>query len=360
MTFIYCVFLAAKVILFVCLDPFSPKRNVARSMYNTRVFDYFYNCLRKASLYFSLPTSHQDLLEYHNKQSQGKQHQRQTLDKYTAAKKETEDRLVKKHGTKPAIEKVKVPEQSVKDSPDVETVVKPTNHDANAEENRKNDEAEAIDDKDDCDDGNVTEEASNATDMAILEHEILDSTNSDSNENLEQNVAAKNNLDEEKDVIEKVSELKISGDGAKTTDTDKADSINILNIEDLSSQKDEKNATKDSNVTKGEVNLASTETPENSCDPSNREDNTIDNAAVTSEDKVPEEKTDTPLTETVDDGSDSSTDCETDSESDREFVTTSPVSTRPARVASPVGAEYKFVFNTTTLTDGKVKSHLFK
>lgn len=28
------------------------------------MFDYFYNCLRKACLYFSLPTSHQDLAEY--------------------------------------------------------------------------------------------------------------------------------------------------------------------------------------------------------------------------------------------------------------------------------------------------------
>lgn len=33
-------------------------------MYNTRVFDYFYNCLRKACLYFSLPTSHQNLSLY--------------------------------------------------------------------------------------------------------------------------------------------------------------------------------------------------------------------------------------------------------------------------------------------------------
>ena len=34
-------------------------------MYNTRVFDYFYNCLRKACLYFSLPTSHQNLNNFY-------------------------------------------------------------------------------------------------------------------------------------------------------------------------------------------------------------------------------------------------------------------------------------------------------
>ncbi|WAR24855.1 TUT7-like protein [Mya arenaria] len=46
-------------------DPFSPKRNAGRSMYNTRIFDYFYNCLRKACLYFSLPTSHQNMENYY-------------------------------------------------------------------------------------------------------------------------------------------------------------------------------------------------------------------------------------------------------------------------------------------------------
>ncbi|XP_053395690.1 terminal uridylyltransferase 7-like [Mercenaria mercenaria] len=46
-------------------DPFSSKRNVARSLQNLRMFDYFYNCLRKAGLYFSLPTSHQNLSKYY-------------------------------------------------------------------------------------------------------------------------------------------------------------------------------------------------------------------------------------------------------------------------------------------------------
>ncbi|XP_060553002.1 terminal uridylyltransferase 7-like [Ruditapes philippinarum] len=46
-------------------DPFSNKRNVARSLQNLRMFDYFYNCLRKACLYFSLPTSHQNISQYY-------------------------------------------------------------------------------------------------------------------------------------------------------------------------------------------------------------------------------------------------------------------------------------------------------
>lgn len=46
-------------------DPFSNKRNVARSLQNLRMFDYFYNCLRKTGLYFSLPTSHQNISNYY-------------------------------------------------------------------------------------------------------------------------------------------------------------------------------------------------------------------------------------------------------------------------------------------------------
>ncbi|KAL4236653.1 Terminal uridylyltransferase 4 [Mactra antiquata] len=45
-------------------DPFISKRNVARSLQNLAMFDYFYNCLRKGGLYFSLPTSQQDGLKY--------------------------------------------------------------------------------------------------------------------------------------------------------------------------------------------------------------------------------------------------------------------------------------------------------
>ena len=41
-------------------DPFSVKRNVARTLFSVRIFDYLYNCLRKGCLYFSLPTNQTD------------------------------------------------------------------------------------------------------------------------------------------------------------------------------------------------------------------------------------------------------------------------------------------------------------
>ena len=42
-------------------DPFSTKRNVARTLFSTRIFDYLYNCIRKGCLYFSLPTNQKDV-----------------------------------------------------------------------------------------------------------------------------------------------------------------------------------------------------------------------------------------------------------------------------------------------------------
>ncbi|KAH3697170.1 hypothetical protein DPMN_084659, partial [Dreissena polymorpha] len=57
-------------------DPFSPKRNAGRSMHHTRLFDYFYNCLRKACLYFSLPTSHQNMSTYFKDKRHTSHHQK--------------------------------------------------------------------------------------------------------------------------------------------------------------------------------------------------------------------------------------------------------------------------------------------
>ncbi|KAK3609162.1 hypothetical protein CHS0354_011348 [Potamilus streckersoni] len=42
-------------------DPFSPKRNAARTVGNSRVFEYIYDSLRKACIYFALPSNSDDL-----------------------------------------------------------------------------------------------------------------------------------------------------------------------------------------------------------------------------------------------------------------------------------------------------------
>ena len=82
-------FLTQRLIYNCVSDPFSVKRNVARTLFSVRIFDYLYNCLRKGCLYFSLPTNQADVLLSSGK-SKDKSQQLKSGQKQTHSGKATE------------------------------------------------------------------------------------------------------------------------------------------------------------------------------------------------------------------------------------------------------------------------------
>lgn len=347
-------------------DPFSPKRNVARSMYNIRVFDYFYNCLRKACLYFSLPTSHQDLLDYQlNKKQTSLTHKQpdksDTNQNLNEVKKDNKKELAQKNfesEEKKIMIKNKTEDTETKgeDNLQLDATTLETDSCEGVDDICVNSE-EQEQEKDKCLPGKTslttTDEEStinsgSVVDDAVLPREFMADVECD--------------CDVTSDVTRTSSDKTVVDDSAEDVKTPTDNGGSEKDGSDLDELELEKSI---ESVTLIEMKEELVDTKP--CDTLTDAFNKASGSDNTEEEKPPPDLCTTQkvllsveeIEKCLDkeEGNIREDGRESSSESDSDLLSPvpSPVTVQNIRVPSPEGAEYDFEFSSKTLTDGKVK-----